>query len=1084
METKRHIALTVYNASAGSGKTFTLAARYVALLLGGASHRSILAVTFTNKATAEMKQRILNFLFGLATRPDEDDMVALKKTMRDFGLTGLDEREITRRAGLQLNAVLQDYDHFTVTTIDSFLQMLLGEVARSAHLQTSYAVELNDQDVVDMAIDYMVSSQEMLDDVTRKRLKILIEDAISEEQSWDIRNRLKSLARELRREAYLRGKDTLDAYLQTDPFFSKYKGLLKASPQAKTIERMSVLLNEWKATFGDTWGCTNANHLRSALKRLENSLKGKAGDEELFVFLKPQLQKSLESGRLEASYEGPSTANEFARRLEEMQALSYECRKNGLNYRKSTEQLGELGLLGSISHKVDEINREANRILLSMTPILLRRVLEHGEDTIFVLEKAGVRFSHVMIDEFQDTSHLQWENFLPLINELLSRNGTALLVGDVKQSIYRWRGGDWDILRGIKDGAMSAFFRDGRAVVKPLSMNYRSAREIVAFNLDFFRKAAKVLGDDIEPIFDENYRPERLNEFCRKENGGYVNLKLYPCKTKSEVSDALLGDMFREVVRMKLQGVAESDMMVLVRGNAEALAVSDYLEEHRDEGFDDITLVSSDAFQLKKSLSVQMLVSGLRCVLRPDDKLSLMFLAYHYQRDVRGTKVGWEQLMGGPKAFLPDDFLALVRDGARLPLYELVESLIRVLLYCDGSRAMQDDGYVFSFMDCLMSYLDDNVSDIATFISYWDETLSEKTIPTPAVSKGIRVMTIHKAKGLEADTVFLPFCDWDIEKDRRGGFGKADFMWCQPRVKPYDAGFSIPVVPSKSVAETIYKEEYESEHFRRRIDNLNLLYVAFTRAKNNLLVFARCKEKCDSVATVGDLIVQTLDLAEQVTANGPDNAGFTALEIGHVTHQVGHALSESRLSLKRKPLEVSLVAHKGRMKFRQSNPSQMFIRPEEDEKSLSRTEYVKMGNLCHQIFSIINRMEDVESALQAFWRDGIIGSKEQMDELRALFGRCWKQPLAREWFDGSWTLFRECDILKREQDGTLEVRRPDRVMKRGDETVVVDFKFGRANRAYSDQVKQYMLLLRDMGYSKVRGYLWYVANETIEEITL
>ncbi len=1083
-ETKQNYPLTVYNASAGSGKTYTLASRYVALLLAGVSHRSILAVTFTNKATAEMKQRILNFLFGLATRPDDDGIARLRERVCEFMPTKLDADELTRRARWQLNEVLQDYDHFTVTTIDAFLQMLLGEVARSAHLQTSYAVALDDEDVVNMAIDSLVANQDMLDSETRSRLKMLIEDAMKDEKSWDIRRRLKALARHLRREAWLREKDNVETYLKSDPYFAEYRKQLHSSGGALAVSRMQTLLDEWKETFGETWSCNNAGDLRSGLKRLEESQAGKAVNADLYVFMKTRALRDMESGRLEATYSGPSTAQEFVRRLSEMQELSTVCREYALNCKTTMSHLGELGMLGSITRQVDEINREANRILLSMTPILLRRVLEHGNDTLFVLERAGVRFSHVMIDEFQDTSRLQWENFLPLIDEVLSRGGTTLLVGDVKQSIYRWRGGDWDILQGIKEHELSGFFRGGMGKVEPLSKNFRSARDVVAFNLDFFPKAAEVLDENIRPIFNENYSPERLCEFCKNMSGGYVDLKLYPCKKQSDIEDAVLRDMFSEVVRLKSLGVDESDMMVLVRKSKEASAVSDYLEKHRNEGLDGITLVSSDAFLLKKSLSVQMLVSGLRCLQNTNDKMSWMFLAYHYQRDIKGAEIGWEQLINSQKEFLPESFVALFRDRERLPLYELVESLIRSLLYWEGRRTIQDDSYVFTFMDHLLSFLDENVSDIGAFLDYWDETLSRKSIPTPAKSKGIRVMTIHKAKGLEADTVFLPFCDWKVEADGSGGADRVDFMWCKPKVKPFDALSVIPVVPSSTVAETIYRDDYALEHYRRRIDCLNTLYVAFTRAKNNLLVFARCSAKCNSVDTVGNLIVKTLHLDEAVANHGVDGSGFTAFHVGHVTNNVADKTDETRLTMNRKPLEVTLVANEGRMKFRQSNPSQQFVRPLETEGEQSRSEYVKMGNLCHHIFSLINRIEDVEPVLQNLWKEGIVGGEEQMGALRDLMARCWRQPLVREWFDGSWTLFRECDILKRDDKGQLEARRPDRVMKRGDETVVVDFKFGQENKEHQIQVRHYMNLLKEMGNKKIRGFIWYVTKGTVEEVSL
>ena len=489
--------LTVYSASAGSGKTFTLAARYIALLLDGQSARSILAVTFTKKATAEMKARILSNLYALSRHADAADMQPFMTKVREFMSENHQNESfevIQKMAARQLKSILEDYDHFTVTTIDAFLQMLLGEVARIAGLQTNFKVELNDQDVIDGVIDKMVSHLEMLDSETKIGIRKMIRQKMEDEKGWDVRKQLKQLSKiMLYNDTYLKEKDQIEGYLEKDKRFEDYVKLLKTSKDAQAVVEMKKLVRKYDEIYGDNWKCGNGNQTRWTIgfvKRVRKSLANEISGTEYFKGISNSASDYMGSDKFKNTYEGPGTAEELSDLILEMNELCGECRIYELNFKSTTQNLNELSLLNSISKAVDEDNREANRILLSMTPILLREILEQGADTMFVLEKAGVRFSHVMIDEFQDTSHVQWENFLPLLNEILSRGGTTLLVGDVKQSIYRFRGGDWDILKNIRQEALEPYFNDGRGSVESLTRNFRSEQNVVEFNMEFFPKAA------------------------------------------------------------------------------------------------------------------------------------------------------------------------------------------------------------------------------------------------------------------------------------------------------------------------------------------------------------------------------------------------------------------------------------------------------------------------------------------------------------------------------------------------------------------------------------------------------------------
>ena len=1102
--------LTVYSASAGSGKTFTLAARYIALLLDGQSARSILAVTFTKKATAEMKARILSNLYALSRYADAADMQPFMTKVREFMSENHQNESfevIQKMAARQLKSILEDYDHFTVTTIDAFLQMLLGEVARIAGLQTNFKVELNDQDVIDGVIDKMVSHLEMLDSETKIGIRKMIRQKMEDEKGWDVRKQLKQLSKiMLYNDTYLKEKDQIEGYLEKDKRFEDYVKLLKTSKDAQAVVEMKKLVRKYDEIYGDNWKCGNGNQTRWTIgfvKRVRKSLANEISGTEYFKGISNSASDYMGSDKFKSTYEGPGTAEELSDLILEMNELCGECRIYELNFKSTTQNLNELSLLNSISKAVDEDNREANRILLSMTPILLREILEQGADTMFVLEKAGVRFSHVMIDEFQDTSHVQWENFLPLLNEILSRGGTTLLVGDVKQSIYRFRGGDWDILKNIRQETLEPYFNDGRGSVESLTRNFRSEQNVVEFNMEFFPKAAaeldklavsmpthqlQIAPNGIEEIYDEHYKPEKLQDFChREERHGLVDVRIYPfsnerkaeeTKDKDEIVENQLRDMFDEILALLKKGMPEADMMILLRDKKRIYQVTSYLNAHQ-EAYKEVTLVSSDAFKLSSSVSVEMLVCALRYLVNPADKVALVYLVRHYQNEVLEQHLEWTDFMEKPEQFLPAGF-----DRKKLmskPLYEMTEELMRLFFYNgEGRRVVEDDSYVFAFMDEMLAFLSDNTSDAALFLEYWDDTLNNRTIPAPAVSKGIRILTIHKVKGLEARTVFLPLCDWDLEKDKNAGRSSVngDVIWCRPEREPYNqVNTLLPVSPGKDLSETIYQDDYAQEHYKRRIDNLNLLYVAFTRAKENMFVFCGCEKKLKTLTTVGDLMALVTGQEEAVAGFGGEDNFIQAIKKGTFEILKKEAPVEeggNRLSLPRTNLNVSMSNNQGRMKFRQSNRSHDFIRPLDDDEERQQNEYIRQGNLCHQIFSAIRTPEDVESVLKNFRDEGLIDTEERENSIRAIIARGWKNPQVLEWFDSSWTLFRECNILTRDANGTICKRRPDRVMMRGEETMVIDYKFGVPKPDYEEQVREYMTLLSRMGRRGVKGFIWYV----------
>lgn len=1149
--TSKMKAITIYKASAGTGKTYTLAARYIALLLQDIPASSILAVTFTNKATAEMKQRIIEYLYAIGqSLPEADDV---RQTIQQF-LPAPSERYpyndpdfISLQAQKALRDILRDFDHFTVCTIDSFLQTLLAGLARDLGYTAHFKVELSDTEVIEKAVDDLMRH---LSDSPRLQHQVeeFIKQRMDDEKGWDVRKQLKSLAKELTRETYLRHGQELNEALSGEDKLKDYRTSLHKDSTFTEEGDIRKKLKSRLQKFQENFDKSRLKYAQDAISwttNIQNSLDEAHSLKESDYFRQP-------SNRLAEFINNPETwakksensgyAAEKANLLKNIQTLAASCARFHNSRKLTLKHLNELSLLDDIHHKVEQIEQENDRFLLAQTPIKLYEVIrQEPTDATFILERAGIRYHHIMIDEFQDTSSLQWENFMPLTEEIIASGGTALFVGDVKQSIYRWRGGDWDILGSIdeanKPRRLGRHFREETAEIIPLDKNFRSQETIVQFNLQFFHQASSLLdkwgneqlsesASDPQAVkkglaqlgFKENtihqlyltkgYDPEQpdLPKFCAHPNGkGYVRVALYPTNRNQQqtANEQILLDMFHTLFQLHDQGMPYDQMAILVRTHSLTATIVSYLDAHWKEFQENgqaerPAIVSAEAFLLRASTSVQMIISALRYLHDKSDLISLCYLARHYQEDTLSHAVtDWtaitSRLGQGPevlKELLPAAFVEQREALAHYPLYELIEQLISLLLFAPGSsrRSLTDDAYLFAFLDETVAYLSDQSSSLDDFLDYWDNTLSQKSIPASDQSRGIQVVSIHKSKGLQYKTVFLPNCDWDLEKDRTD-----DLLWCEPAEEPYNDIPYIPITPTGIASNSIYNVDYQSEHLKRRIDNLNLLYVAFTRAENNLYVWSKVERPSNSKQpevphnTVGQLISYTLGKNAEVLQQPADDPAPIVCTYGEPyipsSASSDEPKTENRFKLPQQNLFASFAPHSDRLVFRQSNQSAEFLQALEGDMD-NRKQYIRQGNLLHKIYSEINAADDAPQVLQAFQEQGLIEDETQLQSIRAIIARGWQNELVNSWFDGSWTLYRECSILSRQPgSGQVVIRRPDRVMTKDGQTVVVDFKFGKPRPDYALQVQTYMQLLRRMGHDHVSGYLWYVYDNRIESVS-
>ena len=1068
--------LTVYKASAGSGKTFTLATEYIKLVVENPqSYRNILAVTFTNKATEEMKMRILSQLYGISRQlPDSEKYlkVICEKT-------GMQEAVVCERAGIALSLLLHHYNYFRVETIDTFFQGVLRNLARELDLTTNLRIGLNDTQVEELAVDHLIEDLNTTDVILQWLLKYIME-SISDDKSWNVIGQIKTFGKTIFRDEYKNVSNTLRQKLEEPGFFDQYTTRLKELRQAAE-ERMKHLAQE----FFDVLSAEGLS--------VEDFSYGKSGVCSFFLKLQEGLfDESIVGKRVADSLGDPE---KWCKKTHPRKELIYTLADTTLGHllRTAMEErprqwriyqssdltlrhLSQLRLLDSIEQEVRALNERANRFLLSDTQQLLHALI-NSSDTPFIFEKIGTQLQHVMIDEFQDTSTIQWQNFKVLLAEAMSQEGSNnLIVGDVKQSIYRWRSGDWRLLNDIQTQFPSPA---SQLDIRSLGTNYRSQRNIIAFNNAFFRIAAELeylaLQDNpeataLQRAYDdvEQTIPDKLGD------NGLIHIQLLPAEDYPGKTFARIAEI---VCELRDKGVKPSDIAILVRANAYIPQIADYFSKY----LPDIRIVSDEAFRLDASIAVNLLIEALHIITHPDDRLTKANIVKLYQYYVLDKKMPDNELLLSTHSLdelLPEAYINHFEELMNLSLYELTERLYTLF---ELHRLKGQSAYLCAFYDQLLNFTSENATGIDAFVTEWQDNLCSKTIQSDEID-GIRLISIHKSKGLEFPHVIIPFCDWQLEK------AQGNILWCRPDEAPFN---ELPIVPidysPKQMMGTIYEDDYQHEHLQNTVDNLNLLYVAFTRASQSLFVIGKRNAKNSRSMLIEQVLPTIANEKPDAILSGIENEAepvdFMYGTLVPIASDEPRKESPNPFLQTTTPVHIDIETFDNPVTFRQSNRSKDFIsQQDEANDEQQQRQYIQTGNVLHQIFSTIRTSADIEGALKRLQIEGILYDEQvTAEKITAMLHKRLSNKKVADWFSDRWTLFNECTILSIENGEVIE-RRPDRVMTDGKEWVVIDFKFGSPKDEYHDQVREYMQLLADMGHTNIKGYLWFVYSNRIEEV--
>lgn len=1071
--------LTVYRASAGAGKTHKLTGEYLTLLFNGpGAFRRILAVTFTNKATDEMKSRIVSELYNLASGKKSDYVDLLQSA---YSLT---EEQVRKQAAKILIDTLHDYSAFNISTIDRFFQQTMRAFTREIGLQGGYGIEMDQELVLTAAIDSLLGDLEKPE--SKELLGWLLrfaEDKIENGGEWNLRKDIMALSREVFKESYKTFSEQVNRDISDKKALETYKNDLYGI--IRSVEANAKELGERGLAVMNKYGLKQEDFSRG---NITVSLFAKLAQGEMKT---PNATFCNMADNIEACFKKTTPIG-----TRQIIGCAFD---DGLNdcikgiitlfgnltayntAREIVRYYYTLGILTDVSRQIAAYREEKNIMLIADTTELLNKVIG-GSDTPFVYEKTGTHVDHYMIDEFQDTSGMQWNNFRPLIEESLSHARANLIVGDVKQSIYRFRNSDWKLL----DKQVKADFSAEQLREDTLKDNWRSCRHIVEFNNALFTTIPGVL----QVFYNETLSASSLNEEQQAEyftkimsaydksyqqvplpfqkKDGHVRIEFLSGDEEKDWKDEAMERIPKILQQLQDNGYALKDIAILVRTNQEGAKVADtllsYKEEHPSEQYH-YDIISDDALFISSSAAVRFIISVLRYLKNPEDMINGRIALYSYQV-LTGT-------FGTEETSFPPEIIRSLHALSRQSLYEITEGLFRLF---SVNFPENEQVFVQAFLDMVSEYGQKESADLGRFLKWWDETGYKKTIATPDAQNAIRIMTVHKSKGLGFKAVIVPFGDWEIDHKPT----KPVILWCHPEEKPFDRLHLVPVRYGQGLANTIFAEDYFRERLHAFIDNLNTLYVAFTRAKEELIVFSprpkKIKEETgdvERISTLTDALWAGLHTTAGTTRDGeplislPDsfNLADGIFELGNWWHPVSP--KENGETEEIEMTNLKSISPDERLRLRLHGKGFFF----DNERR-------KHGTLMHEVLSHIHTRKDIPVSVETYRLSGVI-NKEEAAELKQRLGNLLDNPEVAPWYNGEARILNEVDILF----GNGLSKRPDRVMITGDRVIVVDYKFGEhPDKRYHSQVRNYLKLIRQMGYEQVEGYLWYVELDQIEAV--
>ncbi|NMM49119.1 UvrD-helicase domain-containing protein [Marinigracilibium pacificum] len=1086
--------LTIYKASAGSGKTFTLTFNYLKLLLSSSDpfqYQKILAITFTNKATQEMKSRIIESLHLLATGGKTEYLEMLEKDLE------LDRKEIVKRATRSLSNILHDYSHFSVSTIDAFVQRVIRSFSRELGHRGNYGIEMDVAGVMDTLVRRQISKTGK-DKFLTDWINDLIRDRIRDSKSIRITKMLKELGQELFSEQYmlLTQDDTKEIEEET---FATVKGKLlhivtdfeenihqigkEAEDQARS---RGFELSDFN--YGKSGGAMYLNKIQKPVNKTDDYEPGTraltAIDNYESLVKKTELKNSEKVGIAEQVI---SPAIKKAIQFKELEFPKYVTATLILR------SLHAFGLIHRLEAALSDYREEEEVMMISDASQLLNEIVTKTHAP-FIYEKIGTRYDHYLIDEFQDTSTLQWQNLEPLVSDSIASGRQNLLVGDVKQSIYRFRGGNWRLMHEHLNRQFEL-----TANTINLESNYRSKKEIIDFNNAVFPKLSKLLSsslssqisgyisdqsiiEEVESI-DEIYKDvAQLWSGKESKSGGYVEVQLIEGRSGGfGESDYEEDAKFEEIVLNKIpelleslqdKGIDLSDVAFLVKTKSQGNKIADFLRrfENSPEAKPDYSYkaASSEAFKLSESACLNVFFYLLKWLLYEKDTFSLYRAVYNWKSRLNNEDPGImmdeikrESLIDDLKKKLPADFINDYHNWLHNDLYSLFQEFKRVF---ELDKYPGEFAYISTFEDELLNFIQRRYSlsglgAIQAICEWWDERGGEIKIDGSSSPGAANILTIHKSKGLEFRIVIIPFLIGEFQS--ASGFIK-NYLWLNslPEI-PQDLPF-YPFEISSRLKESLYAKDYAEESILSYIDTFNTVYVALTRAEEGLYIFSEQSiPKSGEIKRIEHLVSRLFEeFPEQLPGEfDVENKIYRQGELKSYPEKPA-GYSGSYLN----PLPVSTWNNK--LLIRQSR-ALVF------EKSEEKLERINLGIAAHNFLARLENLNEVDSQLEEFANETGLRSEEYIKIKEMVSGALSNQQI-RSWFDSNKRILSERPLIL--TNGSQV--RPDKLLfdDEKNEVEIIDFKTGEEKSEDENQVRKYASYLENAGYKVAGISLCYIGE--------
>ena len=1044
---QRH-SFSIYDASAGSGKTYALVKEYLKIILTSPkndAYRNILAITFTNKAVHEMKSRIVGSLSDFASdtpSPKSQDL------MQDLSVdTSLSIIQIKTKAQQIIKHLIHNYAAFDISTIDKFTHKVIRAFAHDLNLPMTFEVTLDTENLLIEAVDAIIA-QAGEDEILTNLLVDFTMEKTDDDKSWDIS-----------REILETGKLVLNENNRNEITHFQDKSITefleikkKLAVVCEDLEKETIVLGNEVAALIEQNGIDVKSFSRGTFPNHISSIQeGKFNP-------KNKMFHEADDIAINKTAQDRALIEAIIPDLLAILSKVYLLFEKIHFYKAFLKNITPLSLLNTVSNELAKIQQEQNILSITEFNALIHREIQN-QPAPFIYERLGERYRHFFIDEFQDTSEMQWQNLIPLIDNALSGQdeygdkGTLMIVGDPKQSIYRWRGGKAE--QFIELSKDQNPFNNPDKKLTQLEYNYRSYSQIIEFNNSFFKLMANEFQHPDYKDLYENHSRQKVNS----KTGGYVNISFLPDTAETEEETTDKTQMYVEATLETINKVVEKgfeykDIVILTRKRGQGIAVANYLTEQG------VPLLSSETLMIQNATEVRFIIHLLKYLKNSSDIDAkahfLHYLALHAQDELpvhdfiaKGKELVQETEF--ENWLLQFNLDLSFQNLRKKSLYEAVEIMVSRFL----NPELRASSYVQYFLDIVLERDIRNQAGVADFLDFWDKSGEKFSIPSPEGTNAVRIMTIHKSKGLEFPVVIMPFAEEDYSRKPK------DKLWLNAEEET--VGLPKVLIDNSSAVEGFGEDALELYIIKKQeelLDNINVLYVALTRAEEQLYIISS-----RNLSNKGELPKNNMCafFINYLIAQGVYDADKLEYELGNAAKL--SSTEKHKDESKTIPV-VNAILDAKNIKIAQRE-SLMW--------GTHQQEAIEYGNLIHEILSFVKTKNDVDLAITKALENGLITIAQKQLVHQTIVEIVEHTALKNHFAEGN-RVMNEQTIIQKE----ARTIKPDRMVITPDNTVfLLDYKTGAPNPKYELQLTNYQYAIEDMGYKVVEKALIYIGKEVV-----